>query len=143
MNPQVFIALSIALTGFSSGWLINGWRYASKEAERAKQELVDIQQSAAANIRRADNVIQAQNLASKRLVKLQIDNSAAHTELDRLRSQLTSMPRPSVSAEACTERADTTTDILLECAARYTEMAATADRWQNNAVTLDEAWPKK
>ena len=142
MNPQLIIAASIAIAGFGGGWQLQSWRYAAKENERAKQELIQVQTNAATSIRRMDSVIFAQNSANARNAVLLRDLGIAHSELDRLRTALAGLPGPSGPPEACANRAATEGKLLLNCAERYTELAGKADRHASDAQTLMEAWPK-
>ena len=84
MSPHLIIAAVIAAMGFGAAWQIQSWRYTSKEADREQQQLEQVQQSAAASIRRADNVIAAQNAANARSVVLGRDRDRAYLELERL-----------------------------------------------------------
>lgn len=142
MNPQLLIAALIAAAGFGGGWQLQSWRYAAKENERAKQELIQVQTSAAVSIRRMDNIISAQNSANVRNAVLLRDLGAARSELDRLRTTLAGLPGSSGPPEACANRATTEGKLLLNCAERYTELAGKADRHASDAQTLIEAWPK-
>ena len=134
------ISASIAATG---AWQIQNWRFDAKEKAHAEQKLVEVQQSAAASIRRADNVISAQVDATARDVGLRRDLNNARTELDRLRTQLAQpMPRAETSPGSCVERADPARELLAACAAELVEMGGIADRINSDRQTLIDAWPK-
>lgn len=142
--PYNLIAVAALLAGaFFSGWQTQGWHRDSLEKDHAKQELAQIQLSAAANIRRADNVIVAQSAAAVRETVLRRDASAARSELERLRGDFTPRPGPGVSSEACRERTASLEDTLLSCAGRYSELAEKADRHANDVKTLMDGWPTK
>ena len=135
-----FAAAAIAATG---AWKVQDWRYEAKENERAKQELAQIQHSAAASIRRADNVILAQNAARSRMVRLRRDLDGALSGLDRLRLALArTVPRASATGDACAVPADPARELLATCATELVEMGGVADRHASDAQTLIEAWPK-
>ena len=143
MNPQLLIAAAIAAAGFSGGWHLQTLRYTAQEHERDQQKLAQVQQSAAASIRRADNVISAQVDATARDVGLRRDLNNARTELDRLRTQLAQpMPRAETSPGSCVERADPARELLAACAAELVEMGGIADRHASDALMLQQAWPK-
>lgn len=141
MTPQIIMVAIIALAGFGSGWTIQNWRYGAKENERAQQTLVQIQASAASNIRRADNVIAAQNRANDRAVVLRRDVDSSRVELGRLRDEL-ARSRSSLTVAACPDRAAALGDVLAECAGAYQDLAGKTDRHTSDIHTLIDAWPK-
>lgn len=132
-------AAAIAATG---AWQVQNWRYEAKENERAKQELAQIQLSAAASIRRLDNTIAAQNSAATRAVGLRRDRDSAYVELERLRAQLANVPGGDATPSACPDRAATVRELFATCATELVEMAGIADRHASDAKTLIDAWPK-
>ena len=142
MTPQIIIAGVIAAIGFGSGWHIQALRYTAKEKAHAEQKLAQIQHNAAASIRRADNVILAQNQAAHRTGRLLRDLDSSRSELDRLRDTLRTMPRDDVTTCTSTESGSKRNDVLLECLASYEALARDADLWKNDALMLLEAWPK-
>jgi multidrug resistance efflux pump len=142
--PYNLIAVAVMLAGaFFSGWQTQGWHRDSLEKDRAKQELAQAQASAAANIRRTDNVIAAQNAAATRETMLRRDASSARSELERLRGDLSHSAGPSISPEACRERTTALEDVLLSCAGRYSSLAEKADRHASDVETLMNSWPTK
>lgn len=142
MSPQLIITAIIAGVGFYGGWHVQTIRYTAKVAAHAKQELAQVQQSAAASIRRMDNVITAQNAAAVRGVGLRRDRDRALSELERLRSAIAgTVPVTSDAPGACVERTNTADQLLLECAADLTELAGKADRHASDVQTLMAAWP--
>lgn len=147
MTPQIIIAAVIAATGFAGGfglaWKIQAGTINKKEAQYAESKLAQVQQSAAADIRRLDNTITAQRAATTRAVALRRDRDRAHSELERLRIALQrDLPGSGDAATACTERTNTARELFLECAAALVEMGGRADRHANDAQALMDAWPK-
>lgn len=147
MPVQLIIATIIAAVGFSGGfgvaWKIQAGIITEKEAQHAKQELANAQQSAAADIRRLDNTIAAQNAATARTVGLRRDRDSALTELGRLRDAVNSaVQTASTSPVACPERAAALGDVLTELGRAGAELAEKADRHASDVKTLTEAWPK-
>ena len=142
MTPQIIIAAVIAATGFGAGWHLQTLRYTAKERDREQQELAQVRDSAAASIRRADNVILAQNQAAHRTGRLLRDLGSSRTELDRLRDTIRTMPRDDVTTCTSTESGSKRNDVLLECLASYEALARDADLWKNDALMLRDAWPK-
>lgn len=147
MSPQLIIAAVIATSGFACGfgaaWRIQAGITNTKEKAHAEQKLAQVQHSAAVQIRRADNVIIAQNESSARAVGLRRDLGSAHTELERLRTQLAQpLPGTGDTTSTCVVRADPARELLAECATELQDLAGKADRHANDALTLQQAWPK-
>ena len=143
MNPQLLIAAIIAAIGFGAGWHLQTLRYTAKEADHAKQELAQIQQSAASDIRRLDNAITAQNAATARTVGLRRDRDSALTELWRLRLAVNSaVQTASTDPVACPERAAAIGDVLTELGRAGAELAEKADRINSDRQTLIDSWPR-
>ncbi len=143
MSPQLLIAAIIAAASFGTAWRIQDWRFDAKEKTHAEQKLVQVQQSAAADIRRMDNTIQAQRIATSRAVALRRDLDSSRSELERLRDALAnSVPGTGDAAGSCSVRADPARELFLGCAAALVEMGGIADRHASDAQALKEAWPK-
>lgn len=147
MNIQLVIATAVtaavAATSFGSAWQIQSWRYAAKEAQHEKQKLADVQQSAAATIRRADNIIAAQDAAKNRDSALRMDAAGARNALERLHDAAADALRAAgASQAACLERANALSVALGTMADAGGEVAAQADRHASDAKTLMDAWPK-
>ena len=136
--------LAIALIlGFGSAWKIQDWRQESKEKSYAEQKLAEVRSAAAATIRRADNVIQAQNDAQTRISVLRMDATNSRIAVDRLRDTLDASMRESNSSIAsCVERTITISELLNQCAKAYRELGEVADRHTSDIQTLRSAWPK-
>ena len=147
MNLQLIIAVVIASLGFAGGfgtaWKIQAGNINEKEAAHAKQELANVQQSAASDIRRLDNAITAQNRATARAVALRRDADLARTELGRLRLAVNSaVQTASTDPVACPERATALGDVLTELGRAGAELAEKADRINSDRQTLIDAWPQ-
>jgi len=143
MTPQLLIAAIIAAASFGTAWRIQDWRFDAKEKAHAEQKLAQVQLSAAASIRRADNVIEAQNQSAARSAALRRDLDGARTELDRLRIALArTVPRASATGDACAVPADPARELLATCATELVEMGGVADRINSDRQTLIDAWPK-
>ena len=147
MPIQLIIAAVIAATAFAGGfgtaWKIQAGNINAKEAAHAKQELANVQQSAAADIRRLDNAITAQNAATTRSVALRRDADLARTELGRLRNAVTSAVQTSrTDPVACPDRAAALADVLTELGRAGAELAEKADRINSDRQTLIDAWPR-
>ena len=147
MSPQLLIAAIIAAIGFSGGfgvaWKMQAGTINAKDAQYAESKLAQVQQSAAADIRRLDNTITAQRAATARSVALRRDLDSARSELERLRDTLARpVPGTSAAADACPERTDPARQLLAACATELQAVAGAADRHASDAQALVEAWPK-
>ena len=141
------IIIAAALAGWA-GWSVQGWRMGEQIAalKTAQAEAVNTatREARAQESKRFQGVQDAQAAAQTRAVAARRDADAARTELDRLRNSVAAARGgvPGESAAACTQRADAAGDVLGQCAAAYSDLAAVADRHASDARTLIEAWPK-
>lgn len=148
MSPQLIIALVIATAsfggGFGAAWKIQNGIAAEKENEYVQQTLRATQESAATAIRRADNVIAAQNAATVRERTLRADIARGRSELDSLRSAASSysLRAKSNPIGSGLDVADIFPELFLSCSGRLVEVAGEADQWKSDAIKLHEAWPK-
>ena len=145
---HVAAAILAAVVAFAGGWKVQGWRLGEQIAQIKAAQLEAVNTAArearAQESKRFQGVQDAQAAAQTRAVAARRDADAARSELDRLRGTL-SIARggvPGESAAACAQRADAAGDVLGQCAAAYSELAAIADRHASDARTLIEAWPK-
>lgn len=145
---HVAAAILAAVVAFAGGWKVQGWRLGEQIAQikAAQLEAVNTatREARAQESKRFQGVQDAQAAAQTRAVAARRDADAARTELDRLRNSVAAARGgvPGESAAACAQRADAAGDVLGQCAAAYSEMAAIADRHASDARTLIEAWPK-
>ncbi len=141
------IIIAAALAGWA-GWSVQGWRMGEQIAalKTAQAEAVNTatREARAQESKRFQGVQDAQAAAQTRAVAARRDADAARTELDRLRNSVAAARGgvPGESAAACAVRADAAGDVLGQCAAAYSDLAAVADRHASDARTLIEAWPK-
>jgi hypothetical protein len=143
MSDALIALILGAVLGFGGAWKIQDWRASAKEKARVEQNLRTVQDNAAVTLRRAENVINAQNASNSRLAGLAADNRAARGELDRLRSTLSgSLGFPSSAIAACPERTITASELLSDCAGELQALAGKADRHAEDARKLLDAWPK-
>jgi hypothetical protein len=144
-NTLIAVAVASVLAGIA-GWTANGWRL---NAKIDKMVAVHAEQLAAAN---ADALAKYTAMERKKQEALDEANKiaqrnaraadAARSELDRLRSQLSS---GGVSTATCTSvrnYAATLQGILGECAATVEWLAKEADGHALDSRTLNGAWPR-
>ena len=141
-------ALLGAAIAAAGAWQVQSWRYTGQinEMKAAQAEAVNTatREARAQESKRFQGVQDAQAAAQTRAVAARRDADAARTELDRLRGTL-SIARggvPGESTAACAQRADAAADVLGQCAAAYSDLAAVADRLNADRLMLQEAWPK-
>lgn len=143
MSDALTVALIAALLGFGGAWKIQDWRADAKENERVEQTLADQRQAAAVSIRRADNVIQAQNNAATRLERLRMDAIGARAALVSLSDAAGEALRASAASHnACIDRATALRYVLDQCGKEYQALGERADRHTSDLRTLMESWPK-
>ena len=129
-------------------WKVQEWRYTGQIAtiKAAQLEAVNTatREARAQESKRFQGVQDAQAAAQTRAVAARRDADAARSELDRLRNSVATTRGgvPGESATACAVRADAGGELLAQCAAAYSDLAAIADRHASDARTLIDAWPK-
>ena len=142
------IALAATLIGATGAWQVQGWRLGEQIAalKSAQAEALNTatREARATESRRYQGVQDAQAAAQARAQAARRDADAARSELDRLRNDIAATRGgvPGESTAACAQRADAAADVLGQCAAAYSDLAAIADRHASDARTLIEAWPK-
>ena len=144
---QWFIYAAVLAASFAAGgaaaWQFQSMRADAKEKDRVTQQLADSQEAAKMERLRQNAVIDAQNSARAREIRLRADADGARTELGGLRNATAgALQAASASHAACLERADAFSVVLNLCANQYQGLAATADRIASDRQTLIEAWPK-
>lgn len=107
---------------------------ALKAVEVAQAETIRLQGIKDEALKKANTRANANKMAA----------AAAATERDSLRDELAaaSAKLPSLSHQACLARADALSAVFEQCAGFATGMAGKAQNHANDAMTLDEAWPK-
>lgn len=98
---------------------------------KAQAETVALQELKDEAIRRANQRAIAQRNAA----------DDARSELDRLRLDIAARDAQD-SGSPGAHAAATARALLSQCAARYSELAAKADRHASDAVTLHDSWPR-
>ena len=137
------IAVLAAAVAATCTWQVQEWRFNSKESDRAKETLAHVQHSAATAIRRQDNVIQAQNEAATRMVRLRRDADNARDGLTRLQhASSEALLRAKASLDACNAVTAAYSAILAESSDFIQEVAREADGCFSDQQLLNNAWPK-
>lgn len=145
LDPRLWgaIGLAVALSFAAGFWKGNTHGKAAVRAEwlesrhAADQESRRLEQ---ARQRRAD---EAAKLAAARSNRLAADNRRARNELDGMRDDLSAARHYAEQSRAAAERvARLSTELFGECSREYLEMAEAAQRADNYARQLIEAWPR-
>jgi hypothetical protein len=142
MNPLLISALIAGAMGFGTAWTWQGYRMDSYKLEVANERIA-IQQAARRSIDRATlAVTEAQTASKVRGDRLASDSGGAGSALGRLRESTDAAVRAaSADLQACTRQVNALGVVFTESASAYRELAAEADAWSNQAVTLQSAWP--
>jgi predicted nucleic acid-binding Zn-ribbon protein len=142
------VALVAALLGAAGAWQIQDWRYnariQSMQAEFTKT-VAAAERDAQEQERRLNSQIQeARDAAAKREQDLRRDSDTLRSELDGLRNEAADAGRKLPRNPACPSSARAATAIKLfeQCAVEYEKMARHAQGHANDALMLQEAWPK-
>jgi len=149
LSPHALIAAFLAAVAFTAGWQAQHWRMNSRMQQilRDHLEQVAIQEAQLRDMEQYLNekLQNAIEQANEREQALRLDAAAAgnaagrlRAQLQQLRGQLASLENPAAPA---IESAAAATDLLGVCAARYSQLAAKADRHALDAVTCQQAWP--
>jgi regulator of protease activity HflC (stomatin/prohibitin superfamily) len=147
MNPTLITALiSAALSGvggFALAWRLQTATITQMELESAN-ERISLQRTARATLERSiAQAAGAQRGAADRATNIRRAAAAAVAELDGLRVQSAATLRAAASnLDACLIDATAKTELLTQCATRYTDVAAAADGHASDIKTLTEAWPR-
>ena len=146
-NKYIQIALAVAvalaaLWGYGSHQRSLG--YAEAQNEYTQRALVATQAARNRELTLQNQLQEAQNESLRNQVALTSAADAARSERDRLRDELASLSDrlSRATADARLKYARTANAVLAECTARYSELAAKADRHANDSLMLQRAWPK-
>ena len=146
MLPLIFAGVT-AVASITGTYLFTRNHYEAKLSELSASHataLADANAAALAETQRLQKAKDdAERKAATRIATARRDAAAAGDALVRLSHASDSAIRSaSDSQSACQSVAATSTDLLQQCSARYRDVAAAADGWLNEAMTLRDAWPK-
>ena len=154
MNPTaIMLAVAVAIgaaTGAGVAWQIQAGRIhtaqtglLNEQLDRAKERLAIQLTARDAIVRATGEVTQAQVAATNRVAAADRDRDRAITELDRLRiASADAVRAASASTTACTAAVGTYAQLLDACGSELVRVADEADRWSNQALMYQDAWPK-
>lgn len=147
MSALSRLAMALLIGAALGGW--GAWELAGLKADRlernrlrdtlklinaAQDETIRLQGVKDAALEKANRRAQANASAA----------AGARTELDRLRGDLADAQSklPTLSHRACLNRAATLDAVFSHCAGVAEDLARKAGGHANDAMTLNEAWPK-
>lgn len=140
LYTHVAAAILAAVLAAAGTWQVQGWRIDQIKAQHA-QALADARTSAEAKAAALQETKdEAIRRANQRAIAQQNAADSARSELDRLRLDIAARDAATAGSPGA-DAAATARALLAQCAARYSELAAKADRHANDAVTLRDAWP--
>ena len=141
---KLLIAAAMVCSICVAGWRGYETGYQRRDLE-AKAQILAAEQQARATERRWNLKLQeARTNASKRETDLRRAVDSARAVVGSLRDQLAAATSrlPSATCDASREYATTINELFGQCAQAYQGMAEQADRHANDALMLQEAWPK-
>jgi len=143
LNLTILASALAGVAGFGLAWQLRAGTIESMKLEAANERIA-IQRAARTAIDRAAvQITRAQTESATRAVALRADADAARGELDGLRGATADAVRTaSANLEACTGQASALGVVFDQCTRQLQAVAADADEWSNQAVTLQNAWPK-
>ena len=146
-NKYALTALAIvaALSGlWGYGLHQHGLGYSKAQNEYTQKALIasDVARKREFNLQY--QLQEAQNEARNRETALIAAADSARSERDGLRDELTAIANrlSTASADSLRRYASTANSVLRECTDRYSELAQKADKHANDALMLQQAWPK-
>lgn len=143
INTYLATGLLSAAVAFGTAWQIQDWRADAHEKDRIKQQADDEREAGARERGRIANVVDAQNAARAREVRLRADADGARTAVVGLRASTdAALAAAGASHEACLVSAAATGELFNASAEKYRALAEVADRHVSDLQTLTDAWPK-
>ena len=143
MNPLLISALVSAALAFGAAWQLQSWRIDSLKLEQANERLAIEQSSRQALADAQAKVAAAQDAAKVASDRLRADAARADRAAVGLRDTLSrSVVAAHGDLNACTAQVTTISELFTASTELSGRIAKEAGEWVNQAVTLQEAWPK-
>lgn len=146
MLPLIFAGVT-AVASITGTYLFTRNHYETILAERTAAHataMAEANAKALAETQRLQEAkAEAERKAAIRVAAARADAARNATALSMLHTAADSAIRSAQSSHAaCQSVAATSTDLLKQCSARYSDVAAAADGHASDAMTLREAWPR-
>lgn len=143
MNPLLISALIAGAVGFGSAWTWQGYRMDAYKLGVINEQLAREQSNRQAIADAQAKVTQAQDAAKVAADRLRADAARADRAAVGLRDTLSrSVVAAHGDLNACTAQVTTIAELLTASTDLSRRISQEADEWVNQAVTLQEAWPK-
>lgn len=144
MNITLISAVISGVIFFWGAWQLQDGNITKLQLEQAN-ERISQQRAARATLERSvAQISSAQAQAATLAQSLAIDRERSHVATSGLRDTASSAVRAaSESLAACNANATAQSELLAQCANRYSELAGKADGHVNDIKTLIASWPKE
>ena len=149
MTPKIMLitlASSVAIA-FTSGWIVNGWRWSVELAEQREQYSQALAKANALALSEYQQMEQEKTRAlDQAALEAQINlnaNLAARSELERLRRDLSTSSVTTASLTSLRAYTSTLQTLFGECSSALEEMGRTADGHALDSRTLRNSWPRR
>lgn len=143
MNPLLISALISAALSFGAAWQIQGWRMDSYKLEVTNEKLANEQSTRQAVSDAQLRVTAAQAAAQVATDRVRADADRTVRSAVGLRDALAGAVRAaSTDLQTCTGQVTAISELLTASTDLSRSIAAEADQWAVQAVTLQSAWPK-
>lgn len=128
-------------------WNVQGWRMDAQlsqlKTQYATAQAQAVEKAHAETIRLQAQTDKAAKQHAARAAALADDARRSSDALGLLHDAAnTAITAAQASHASCQRVAATSTELLQQCSAEYRGVAAEADKWVNESVTLREAWPR-
>lgn len=149
LYTHVAAAIGGAVLAGVLSWQVQGWRLGEQIAQKDAAHASAVASANQAALRLTEiyreNADAALRKAEARSAQNKRDADSLHTELDRLRGDLATVPGRirNATREAVDQYAAAATVVFEQCTARYAELAKVADGHASDVQTLMDAWPQK
>jgi len=143
MNPLLVSSLVCAALGFGSAWTWQGYRMDAYKLEQANERLAIEQSSRQQLAEAAAKVASAQDAARVAADRARADAARADRAAVGLRDTLSrSVLAAHTDLNACTTQVTTISELFTASTELSGRIAKEAGEWVNQAVTLQDAWPR-
>lgn len=144
MNPLLISAAIAAAIGFGSAWTWQGSRMTAAVNEiklEQANERISIQRANRAALERTTQAVRAaQENAARSIDRVRADADSSAAVADGLHDTIAATVRSAAdSIESCTRQVDALSVVFAQCTNVARTMAAEADSWAIQAVTLQDA----
>ena len=138
---------SATLIAFTSGWIVNGWRWSETLAQHREESALALANANALALSEYQQMEQEKTRALDQAVQeAQINlraNLLARSELERLRRDLSTSSVTTASLSSLRAYTSTLQTLFGECSTALEEMGRSADGHALDVRTLRNSWPRR